>query len=110
MKKLLTTILAVLFFAFTGTAWASPFLVCTPVTDAESYLLKIDGSVDPVEIPGYQTQDGKIMIHYDLAGFSNGNHHLEVAAKNVWAQSEYVPFDFTKQVPSNPLGIGLNPE
>jgi len=106
MKKILI-ILTVLFLT-ADMAFASPFLICTPVTDAESYLVKIDGAADPVEVPGYQTQDGKIMIHWDLFEFANGNHHLEVAAKNMWGQSEYVPFDFTKQVAGNPLGIGLS--
>lgn len=111
MKKtleVLAMILALLFVA--GASWAQPFLVCKPVTDAESYLVKIDGAADPIEVPGYQTQDNKIMIHYDLAGYTNGSHHLEVASKNMWGQSEYVPFDFIKQVPGNPLGIGLSAE
>jgi len=39
---------------------------------------------------------------------ANGTYNLEIAAKNEWGISTYVPFDFMKEVPANPLGIGLS--
>jgi hypothetical protein len=41
-------------------------------------------------------------IKYDLGGYTDGQHSLTVAACNVWGCSEYVPFGFTKDVPTTP--------
>ena len=107
MKRLFY--LALIFFLGVSVAMAGPFLVCAPVpSDAVScYLLKIDGG-DTVVVPAFGNPDGSVMLHYDLAGFSNGNHQLEIAAGNIWGVSSYVPFAFNKQVPGAPQGFGLS--
>ena len=95
MKRLM--ILAILLFA--GTAWGSPFLVCTPDPVVTNYLIKVNGA-NAIELPA--------PLHWNLEPMANGTYNLEVAAKNMWGISTYVPFDFVKKVPANPLGIGLS--
>ena len=98
MKKLLTIMVILLFAA---TVWAAPFLVCTPDPAATSYLIKVNGTA-AIELPA--------PLHWDLAPLNDGQYNLEVAAKNIWGQSIYVPFDFNKAVPGTPQGIGLSQE
>ena len=97
--RLILAILLVL--ALTGIALAAPFLVCTPDPDAENYLIKVNGATE-IEVPA--------PLHWDVGPLSDGQYQLEVAAKNMWGISTYVPFDFNKKVPGSPLGIGLSPE
>ena len=107
MKRLLYLVLT--FFLLGGVGICSPFLVCGPV-DADSvthYLVKVDGGSATI-VPAFGNPDGTVMIHYDLGTFSNGVHHLEIAAANVWGRSEYVPFDFNKVVPNIPGGFELS--
>lgn len=109
MKKILLVIVGLLFCS--TVALAGPFLVCTPVPgdSVSHYLLKVDGA-NPITVPAFGNTDGTVMVHYDLAGFANGNHNLEIAAANIWGESIYVPFDFSKAVPGAPLGFGLSIE
>ena len=107
MKRLLYLMVILLFCS--GTALCGPFLVCGPV-DADSvthYLVKVDGGSATI-VPTFGNPDGTVMIHYDLGTFSNGVHHLEIAAVNVWGRSEYVPFDFNKVVPNIPRDFELS--
>lgn len=110
MKKFCLFIV-VLLFAFPTIVLAGPFLVCTPVPGdtVSHYLLKADGGA-AITVPAFGNPDGTVMIHYDMAGFSNGNHSLSIAAANVWGESTYVPFDFTKAVPGSPQGFNLSSE
>ena len=110
MKKRFCLWLIVLLF-IPGIAFAGPFLVCSPVAgdSVSHYLVKVDG-VAAITIPAFGNPDGSVMIHYDLAGFSNGNHSLSIAAANIWGESTYVPFDFTKAAPGNPQGFSLSSE
>ena len=108
-KRLFLT--GLIFFLSCTVALAGPFLVCSPVSSdtVSHYNVKVDGSA-AITVPAFGNPDGTVMIHYDLAGFSNGNHNLEVAAANIWGESTYVPFDFTKAVPSGPQNFQLSTE
>ena len=96
MKKLILTICIL---ALASMAWGSPFLVCTPDPEATNYLIKVNGA-DAIELP--------TPLHWDVEPLADGTYNLEVAAKNMWGQSIFVPFDFTKKQPGTPSGIGLN--
>jgi len=98
MKKIILTICFLVMASF---VWASPFLVCTPDPIVDNYLIKVN-SADAIELPA--------PLHWDLGPLSDGTYNLEVAAKNEWGQSIYVPFDFNKAFPEGPLGIGLSAE
>ena len=98
MKKLFLTIC---FLAMASMAWSSPFLVCNVDPAVDGYLIKVN-SADAVEVP--------TPLHQDVGPLADGQYNLEVAAKNEWGQSVYVPFDFNKAVPGTPLGIGLSQE
>lgn len=109
--KSFAVILAVLILTLCTTlVWATPFLVCAP-TDQEvtHYLLKWDGA-DPEEVSAFVCENEEVMLKYNLKNISDGTHHVEVAAKNLWGQGEYVPFDFKRSKPGGPQGIGLSPE
>lgn len=94
--------LAILFsIVFATSVLAAPFLVCTVDPDAETYVIRVGGT-NTVETPA--------PLHFDLGQLSNGQHNLEVAAKNVWGQSTFVPFGFNKAVPGTPSDIGLSAE
>ena len=99
MKRLFMAI--IVFLAMASVAWSAPFLVCTPDPDATNYLIKINGA-DPIELPA--------PLHWDLQPLADRTYNLEVAAKNIWGSSAFVPFDFDKKLPSGPLGIGLSAE
>ena len=110
MKKFIVilTVVALTLWAFK--AWANPFLVCDPSSeDITHFLLKWDGA-DPEQVPAFVCEDKKVMLKYDLVNISDENHHVEVAAKNLWGQSIYVPFDFKRSKPNDPVGIGLSLE
>ena len=108
-KRLFLT--GLIFFLGVSVALAGPFLVCSPVpSDSVShYNVKVDGGA-AITVPAFGNPDGSVMIHYDLAGFSNGNHNLEVAAANIWGESTYVPFQFAKAVPAGPQNFQLSSE
>jgi hypothetical protein len=97
--RLILAILLVL--TLTGAGLASPFLVCTPDPVVEIYLIKVNGAT-AIEVPA--------PLHWDVGPLVEGQYQLEVAAKNIWGVSTYVPFDFNKIVPSSSSGIGLSPE
>jgi len=98
MKKLLIVI-AVLLFA--TSASAAPFLVCDPQAGVVGY--EITGLGEPVTFVAQP--DGS--LKYDLASINNGTYTLTVAACNVWGCSSTVPFVFTKQLPTAPVGVRL---
>jgi len=100
MKKLILVVLF-LSISITSAVWASPFLVCTVDPVVTSYLIKVNGA-EAIEVSA--------PLHWDVGPLANGTYALEVAAKNMWGQSIYVPFDFTKKLPNTPLGIGLSAE
>jgi hypothetical protein len=109
MRKILLTI--VFFLIGSAACLAGPFLVCSPVSSdtVSHYRIKVDGGA-AITVPAFGNPDGSVMIHYDLAGFSNGNHNLSIAAANIWGESTYVPFQFAKAVPSGPQNFQLSSE
>ena len=113
MKKLIV-FLAIMLMA--GTAWASPFLVCDCQDDVEQYVLIFDGGtpiiVDAIDGSGTDVvcTGAQKRLSFDVAplALTDGQHTVEGAAKNLWAESTYVPLDFNKAVPSSGTGIGLS--
>jgi hypothetical protein len=92
-------IIWVLLVLLSYSAFAAPFLVCDVDPEVTSYLLKINGA-PVVEVPA--------PLMYDLKNLGNGDYAFEVAAKNVWGSSAYVPFGFTKKLPKTPLGVRVS--
>ena len=89
LKKILLVLCCSLLFAALATA--APFLVCDPQTNVTSYMITLDGS-EAQEVPAQDLGDNTTRLHYDLAGLLDGNHTGTVASKNVWGESEPVPF------------------
>lgn len=105
LKKILIVLCCSILLA--SMAVAAPFLVCDPQTDVTSYVLSLDGS-EPWEVPAQDMGDNTTRLHYDLVGLLDGNHTGTVAAKNVWGESEPVPFGFRKTVPESPSALTLS--
>jgi len=84
---------------------ANPFLVCDPQTDVTEYRVIVDGSETIVQ--AVDLGNGTVRLEYDCAGLIPGAHHFDVSARNLWGESEQVPFDCVKVLPGNPSGIGL---
>lgn len=103
MKTLLTI---GIILAWASLAWSAPFLVCDPQTGVDSYTVVLDGSSSS-SVP-QDLGDGTVRLHFDLAGISDGSHHVDVSAKNIWGESASVPLDFDKLLPGVPSGIGLS--
>ena len=95
MKQMLLSL--IFSFLFVASAWAAPFLSCAPQLHTTDYIVTVDG-VD-YESPGQDMGDNTVRLHFDLAGLSDGNHTCAVISKNIWGESEPVPFDFNKTVP-----------
>jgi len=111
MKKLFLT--TVCFFAMIGALSASPFLVCDCQDNVEQYVVNMDGAIAIVDASdGAGTSmvctNGQKRLSYDVGSISDGNHHVEVKAKNKWGESVAVPFDFSKTLPGEITGIGLS--
>jgi len=103
MRYLITFVILLI----ASTSWANPFLVCDPTPEAVThYGVTVDG-VDEV-VPSFDCGDGTVRLMYDCEGFSPGAHHIEVRAINLWGESDTVPFDCVKVLPSIPSGIGLS--
>ncbi len=95
----------ILYFAVT--AYPAPFLVCDPQpASVTHYVVSLDDNVTIVE--AQKLESGEVRLHFDLAGISEGQHHVEVKAKNMWGESEAVPFDFTKSLPVLPTGFSIS--
>ena len=84
-----------------GFAYANPWVVCDPQTDAEGYVFWWDGSQETHEVAYSEvTKDGLTVVPLaDCSGLSTGLHVFHVYAFNidpVWGTrrvSETVPFD-----------------
>jgi hypothetical protein len=101
MKKLILMVICGFILAMASMAWGSPFLVCTVDPAATNYLIKVNGTA-AIEVPA--------PLHWDVGSLADGTYNLEVAAKNIWGESIFVPFDFNKALPGSPFGIGLSAE
>ena len=96
MKK--SIFLAIALLVFSVQAWAAPYLVCDPDSTGvtKEYVLSFDGG------PEISTSHP---LHYDVGDLEDGDHQVQVKAKNVWGESVPVSFDFTKGVPGQPTNI-----
>ena len=104
MKKLFLAVLcsAVLCVSL---AVAGPFLVCDPQKNVTSYIVVLDGEAQ--EVVAQDMGDNTTRLHFDLAEVSEGSHNATVAAKNIWGESEPVPFFFESAVPGSACVLGL---
>jgi len=84
-----------------------PYLVTAPQKDVTSYLVDLDGTVTESPANIVDAGAGTSRLYLDVSGVSLGTHHVEIVAKNMWGQSDPVPFDFVKALPGAPSGIGL---
>lgn len=84
-------------------------LVTAPQADVTSFLVDIDGTVTESTPQITDSETGEKRLFLDLTGIAQGDHHVTVTAKNLWGESNPVPFDFTVKLPSAPSGIGLEP-
>lgn len=100
-KSAVAIVAMVIAIGTTQIAMANPFLVCDPQSGVESYLVREAG----VETEVLAQADGSIKM--DLASVTIGSHTYEVAAKNIWGVSPYVPFSFSRTVPIGPAGLQL---
>ena len=107
MKTLLLTVLLVLTASW---AWADPFLVCAPQSDADEYIVTFDLVDDPpTPYNEFTFPDGTTwVVLKDLAGIPEGNHQVDVKAVNMWGESASVPFAFIKSLPGSAPNIGLH--
>ena len=112
MKKVIM-ILAVMLFA--APAFAEPWIVCDPQTDADGYTYIIDSGT-PVDTPytTFVASDGKTYAKIaDVGNVSNGSHTINVVAfrnSAEWGRlvSASIPFAFTRPSGSGtPKNIGL---
>ena len=68
--------------------------------NVDTYEVDFDNGaiVDTVTVP-----------EYDLSALPDDNYTVRIRAHNTWGWSDYSsPFDFTKNVPSVPVGIALD--
>ena len=106
-----TFLITLCILAMATIAWSSPFLICDCQDNVEQYILIFDGGTPIISdaVSTDCTGDQK-RCSFDVGplGLTDGTHHIEGAAKNIWEESAYVPFDFNKAVPSSGTGIGLS--
>jgi len=106
MKKLLI-ILAMAMVLFAATAFAGPFLVCDPITDAIMFQIEVDGIEVATDYPA--EPDGS--LHYDMAAHTGGDHTVRARARNLWMYGGWsVPLDFNADGPGAPSGFGFSAE
>jgi hypothetical protein len=99
MKKLLLSI--VMIFMFVGVVSASPFLECAPQAGVIGYSITGDPYF-PDQIAAQE--DGSLKI--DLATIPVGTHLLNVKACGFWGCGDAAnPLDFTKFIPTAPVGL-----
>jgi len=84
---------------FAVSAWAGPFLVTNPQENVTSYMVTIDGVTQ--EEPAFDLGDGTTILHFDLDAVTDGDHNCTVASKNMWGESETLPFQFSKMLPES---------
>lgn len=104
MKKGLFVFMVSVLFALS--AWAAPFLICTPQSNTTSYLLTLDGVEQ--EVAAEDMGDDTSRLHFDLDGLADGNHTGELKAKNIWKVSDPLPFAFNKTGPDCPSAIDIS--
>ena len=86
-----------------------PYLICDPIpqNEADHFLVDIDGTIIAVDAER-DNDAGTCHLHYDVSGVSPGSHTAKIAAVNMWGDGAYSdPFDFTKELPGQVSGVGL---
>lgn len=108
MKK--TVFLLFIISLFTTKVFAAPFIVTDPQdkTLITNYAISIDNGADQIIPPTAVTGDTtKVRLVVDVSTVSAGNHTFKVKTINMWGESVYVPFTFSKALPPVPSGIKL---
>jgi len=93
-----TLVISLIIVAAATLAYAGPYLVCDPDPVAESYVVVLDNG-EQIETPA--------PLRYDLANIDEGQHVVEVQAKNKWGVSSAVPLEFQKTLPVSPTNLRL---
>ena len=105
---------AILFFALglfflswliVANAQADPYLICDPQLNVSYYVVTIDGIIETV--PAFDLGDGTVMLNFDLAGITEGEHNCLIKAGNSWGESVSVPFVFTRAGPDVPGNVRI---
>lgn len=91
---------------FTVSAWAAPFLVSEPQTNVTSYTVTLDGNL--YEVPAQDLGNNTVRLHFDLEGLTDGDHEANVTSKNVWGESDVLPFYFNKTGPDCPSVLEIS--
>ena len=93
-------------------ASAGTYLTASTTSDADGFLVSVDGAVTDVayQVVTIQARDQSttdVVLLKDVTGVSQGNHNIVVTPyKGAWEGSP-VPFVFTKP-DVNALGLGLS--
>lgn len=87
-----------------SSSYAEPYLITDPQDPnvVKSYDLTIDGTtvnVAPTVV------DDKVILKYDLADLTEGEHTATIIAKGIWGQSNPVSYTFSKIIPADVTGI-----
>jgi hypothetical protein len=107
MKRLI--VLALIFLLPSTVAFASPFLVSDPpaVNNVDYYVIAGDPFAG---FSGNIPDQTNGSLRVDLVGIPVGSHNITVAAcSTLWGCSATTPFQFTKTLPTAPIGLGLAP-
>lgn len=99
----------VLIFISATFVLASPFVVTDPVSSKllKECVIKIDGTESIINAQAVDSDNVRCVI--DVESVSEGEHTISIKAKNIWGESDEVPFVFSKQLPPNPSNIHLEP-
>lgn len=100
MKGLLLTI--ALFFVFTSSVFAKPFLICDdpdPAEEVTGYILKFNSGEDIVV---------SCPLRYDLTNLPDGSYTVTARAENLWGVSEPASLDFIKGRPLSPNVVRIS--
>ena len=91
-------LLAMVMVLISTVCWSAPFLVCDPVTDAETIEVMIDST--PTIVQGNT-------IRIDLASLATGSHTARAKACNMWGCGEESTLNFTKSIPAGSITISI---
>ena len=107
MKKLIIGFVLVLFL--TPMAWGAAYITCDCQDYVGWYDVKINSAnpIQSIAVDG-SCPVGQKRMSFQVDTMPDGQYNLEIRAANMWGESAYVPFDFSKAVPGTPSGIGLS--
>jgi len=101
MKKIIV-IFIVMFWLVPAIAYGAPFLVCDPQENVEEYVVVLDGveTIVPYTTAIFDGEEAAVLL--DLESVADGQHQVTVKARNVWGESNTVPFEFVRELPGDP--------